>query len=232
MSAFEDLKDKPKKPKKQEDLKMQVDEKEDKFDDLKDKYDKEKDKFEKDKYKQDKDKYKTDKDKYKPDKGDKAKDNKADKEDKFKDKDKDGKDNKFKTKENKAKPDKSEKKKEKGEKFNKGGKDKVIKENKKRPKKKAVRSTWATYIHKVLKTVHEDECTLSSKAMQILDSFANDLFERISTEAVKLLRLNNKRTLTSMEIQTAARLVLPGELCKHAIQDGAKAVAKYQLAEP
>ncbi|CAD7976258.1 unnamed protein product [Amoebophrya sp. A25] len=110
--------------------------------------------------------------------------------------------------------------------------DKLLKDKdndkKRKPKKKPARFlTWQSYIHKVLKTVHDDSCTLSSKAMQILDSFANDLFERISTEAVKLLRLNNKKTLTSMEIQTAARLVLPGELCKHAIQDGAKAVQKY-----
>eukprot|EP00926_Amoebophrya_sp_RCC4398_P012962 GSA120T00022681001.1 len=64
--------------------------------------------------------------------------------------------------------------------------------------------------------------------MQILDSFASDLFERIATEAVKLLRLTGKKTLGATEIQTAARLILPGELSKHAIQDGAKAVAKFK----
>jgi len=106
----------------------------------------------------------------------------------------------------------------------------VIKDQGKRKKKKAKKNpSWQAYIHKVLKTVHEDDCTLSSKAMAILDSFANDLFERISSEAVKLLRLNNKKTLTSFEIQTAARLVLPGELCRHAMQDGVKAVGKYRL---
>ena len=75
------------------------------------------------------------------------------------------------------------------------------------------------------------DCTLSSRAMAILDSFAHDLFDRLSSEAVKLLRLNSKRTLTSMEVQTAARLVLPGELCKHAVQDGAMAVRKYEVAD-
>eukprot|EP00392_Amoebophrya_sp_AT5.2_P005255 g5264.t1 len=94
------------------------------------------------------------------------------------------------------------------------------------------RETWQSYIHKVLKTVHhEDQCALSGKAMNILDSFTHDLFDRISSEAVKLMRLNNKRTLTGHEIQTAARLVLPGELSKHAIQDGAQAVKRYKVSD-
>ena len=42
-----------------------------------------------------------------------------------------------------------------------------------------------------------------------------------------MLRLSKKKTLTAREVQTAARLVLPGELCQHAIQDGAKAVTKF-----
>lgn len=108
--------------------------------------------------------------------------------------------------------------------------DKVIKSNDKKKRRPKKRESWVYYIHKVLKSVHEDDCALSSKAMGILDSFAHDLFDRISTEAVRLMRLNNKRTLTFMEVQTAARLVLPGELCKHALYDGAKAVSKYQLA--
>lgn len=128
------------------------------------------------------------------------------------------------------------KEKAKYEKLGKGGKDKDIRavqkgNDKRRKKPKKGRSSWQYYIHKVLKTVHEDDCTLSAKAMEILDSFANDLFDRISSEAIKLLRFNNKRTLSSLEIQTASRLVLPGELCKHAVQDGAKAVGKYQLTE-
>lgn len=45
-------------------------------------------------------------------------------------------------------------------------------------KKKAKNVSWQSYIHKVLKTVHEEDCTLSKQAMLILDSFANDLFDR------------------------------------------------------
>ena len=36
-----------------------------------------------------------------------------------------------------------------------------------------------------------------------------------------------KYTITSREIQTAVRLLLPGELAKHAVSEGTKAVTKY-----
>ena len=51
--------------------------------------------------------------------------------------------------------------------------------------------------------------------------------ERIAVEAGKLVRYNKKGTLSSREIQTAVRLILPGELAKHAVSEGTKAVTKY-----
>ena len=36
-----------------------------------------------------------------------------------------------------------------------------------------------------------------------------------------------RSTITSQEIQTAVRLLLPGELAKHAVSEGTKAVTKY-----
>ena len=70
----------------------------------------------------------------------------------------------------------------------------------------------------VLKQVHPDT-GISNKAMAILNSFVNDIFERIASEAGKLSRYNKKSTLSSREIQTAVRLMLPGELAKHAVID-------------
>ncbi len=60
-----------------------------------------------------------------------------------------------------------------------------------------------------------------------MNSFVNDTFDRLATEAVRLARYNKKSTLTSREIQTAVRLLLPGELAKHAVSEGTKAVTKY-----
>uniref|UniRef100_A0A087Y5X3 Histone H2B n=2 Tax=Poecilia TaxID=8080 RepID=A0A087Y5X3_POEFO len=88
------------------------------------------------------------------------------------------------------------------------------------------RETYAMYIYKVLKQVHPDT-GISSRAMSIMNSFVNDLFERIATEASRLAQYNKRSTITSREVQTAVRLLLPGELAKHAVSEGTKAVTKY-----
>ena len=80
----------------------------------------------------------------------------------------------------------------------------------------------------MLKQVHPDT-GISSKAMSIMNSFINDAFERIAVEAGKLVRYNKKGTLSSREIQTAVRLILPGELAKHAVSEGTKAVTKVHV---
>merc|ERR1719343_1027547 len=94
----------------------------------------------------------------------------------------------------------------------------------KRPKK-AVRS-FSVHIYKVLKQIHED-VGISKRGMNIMNSFMCDIFDRLATESVKLMRSSSKKTLTSREIETAARLMLPGELSKHAVSEGTKAVTKY-----
>jgi histone H2B len=98
----------------------------------------------------------------------------------------------------------------------------------KKGKKKAKKSveTYKIYIFKVLKQVHPD-IGISSKAMSIMNSFINDIFEKLAGESAKLARYNKKPTITSREIQTSVRLVLPGELAKHAVSEGTKAVTKF-----
>jgi len=39
--------------------------------------------------------------------------------------------------------------------------------------------------------------------------------------------LSAQPTVTSREIQTSVRLILPGELAKHAVSEGTKAVTKF-----
>jgi histone H2B len=101
------------------------------------------------------------------------------------------------------------------------------KEGEKKTKKKKRVESYSTYIYKVLKQVHND-IGISNKAMSIMNSFINDIFERIAHEASNLVRYNDTKTLSSREIQTAVRLILPGELAKHAVSEGTKAVTKYE----
>ena len=68
---------------------------------------------------------------------------------------------------------------------------------------------------------------ISKRGMSIMNSFINDIFEKMALEAGKLARYNKKATLSSREVQTAVRLILPGELAKHAVSEGTKAVTKF-----
>merc|ERR1711982_109870 len=97
-------------------------------------------------------------------------------------------------------------------------------------RKKPNYSSYSTYIYRVLKQVHPDT-GISRNAMSIMNSFVNDIFERVATESGRLARYNKKHTITSREIQTAVRLLLPGELAKHAVSEGTKAVTKYNSNE-
>ncbi|KAL3741284.1 hypothetical protein ACJRO7_016854 [Eucalyptus globulus] len=102
--------------------------------------------------------------------------------------------------------------------------------DKKKKRNKKSMETYKIYIFKVLKQVHPD-IGISSKAMGIMNSFINDIFEKLAQESSCLARYNKKPTITSRDIQTAVRLVLPGELAKHAISEGTKAVTKFTSSE-
>jgi histone H2B len=58
--------------------------------------------------------------------------------------------------------------------------------------------------------------------MAIVNSFNFDLFRRVMMEAAQLTQMVKKSTLTSREIQTAVRFILPGELAKHAVSEATK----------
>ncbi|XP_039854284.1 histone H2B.2-like isoform X1 [Panicum virgatum] len=101
----------------------------------------------------------------------------------------------------------------------------------KKGRKKAKKSveTYKIYIFKVLKQVHPD-IGISSNAMSIMNSFINDIFEKLAGEAAKLARYNKKPTITSHEIQNSVRFVLSGELAKHAVSKGTKSVTKFTFS--
>jgi histone H2B len=67
---------------------------------------------------------------------------------------------------------------------------KLGKPDKKRNRKRKV--SYSIYIFKVLKQVHP-QIGVSFKSMGILDSFVNDLFERLAGEASKLAKLQKLR---------------------------------------
>ena len=102
---------------------------------------------------------------------------------------------------------------------------KVAQAKQQQKRRRTRHETFSVYIYKVLKQVHSDT-GISKKSMAIMNSFINDIFDRVALEASKLVRYNKKHTLSAREVQSAVRLLLPGELARHAIVEGAKAVTK------
>jgi len=92
--------------------------------------------------------------------------------------------------------------------------------------KNSLGGSFSRYIFKVLKQVHP-EAKIGKNAMNIMDSMLFDMMETLFDEAGKLVRSTKSKRLTSRDIQTAARLLFPGELAKHAISEGVKAVTAY-----
>lgn len=85
---------------------------------------------------------------------------------------------------------------------------------------------FETYTFKVLKQTHPDT-GISQKGMAVMNSMTQEALNRIVAQAAQLADANHKKTISTREIQTAVRLLLPGELAKHAVSEGTKAVTKY-----
>lgn len=93
-------------------------------------------------------------------------------------------------------------------------------------RKRELNARFSTYIFRVLKQVHPD-LGITGKAMKVMNDFMIDTFNRLTSEAAALVKHSKKVTLTSTEVQTATRLVLPGELSKHAVNEATKAIANF-----
>ena len=96
-------------------------------------------------------------------------------------------------------------------------------------KRRKGKQTFNSYIFKVMKQVHP-ESRISKKGMLIVNNFVADTFERGCAEASKLCKYSQRSTLGARDVQCALRLVLPGELSKHAVSEGTKAMTKFNSA--
>jgi len=124
----------------------------------------------------------------------------------------------------KAKPAKkmSSSKSKEGKKLRKKNKDGTL-------RKKSDHSKWGSYIYKVLKQAH-GKIGISSKAMAILESLCDDLFEQLASGAAELTRGGHSHTLGAREFLHASSLVLGGQLGRLAANEGQKAFSKYLSA--
>merc|ERR1719300_1353604 len=101
-------------------------------------------------------------------------------------------------------------------------------QRKKKAKSKKSTVQFSRYIHRVLKSVAPNE-GISKKSMSIMESFMLDVFDRITSQLHTLVRheRNGRKTIATKDIQAATKLVLPGELATHAVNNGIQAVQHY-----
>ncbi len=85
---------------------------------------------------------------------------------------------------------------------------------------------FTIYTYKVLKQVHPDT-GITSGANTQMNVIINAIGEKIAEKAAFLTIKAGRKTIGSRDIQSAVRLVLPGELAKHSVSEGTKAVYKY-----
>lgn len=80
------------------------------------------------------------------------------------------------------------------------------------------------YIHKVLQQVHPDT-GMSRSSMDTMNNIVRFALRKIIT---CIMRTKVKETVTAREVQLAVMMVLPGELAKHAVSEGTKAVTTFK----
>jgi len=87
-----------------------------------------------------------------------------------------------------------------------------------------------TFIYKVLKQVHPD-IGMTGDSVVAFDSMIRIVMRKLM-HAVNILKLGTRsKTISSRDIQSAVRLVFPGEIAKHAVSEGTKAVTKYNASK-
>lgn len=82
---------------------------------------------------------------------------------------------------------------------------------------------YSHQIHKLLQCVCPD-LSISVLAMNIMNSFTEDLLERIAKEASHLVHYSGKSTMGYNDIIAATKLVVPSEMNKYPIQMANSAV--------
>ena len=84
-------------------------------------------------------------------------------------------------------------------------------------------------MYRVLHNIHPG-VQISQKAMSVMNDLILSVADKLGEEAKTLLNSSGKKTMTSRTMQTSLRLVFPGELSKHAVSEGTKAITRYLMA--
>ena len=99
-----------------------------------------------------------------------------------------------------------------------------------KPKSARDPNAFNLYIYRVLKQVcseKEEQVGISQKAMVTMNSIIADTFDEIMGECRNLVINGKKHTLQSRDVEAAVKLLLTGELKKHAVDYGQKGLKDH-----
>tara|TARA_B100000780_G_scaffold247969_1_gene193135 strand:+ start:377 stop:724 length:348 start_codon:yes stop_codon:yes gene_type:complete len=85
---------------------------------------------------------------------------------------------------------------------------------------------FGTYIHTVMKQIG-GEVSISSDAMLVVDGIVIDFMDRLNAKSFRMAKYDGKSTLKAKHARGAVSNMLRGDLCKCALTEGEKAVAKF-----
>ena len=97
------------------------------------------------------------------------------------------------------------------------------------PKNK-MNASFSIFIYKKLLPIYPD-ISISSKAISIINSYVNYVFDRIASEASQLAVKNKRSTISSQMIRIAVKSLLPAKLAKRVVVEGDKAITRYNLSK-
>merc|ERR1711956_20951 len=97
-----------------------------------------------------------------------------------------------------------------------------------KPSIKKQKTTYGPYIARIQKRA-DSKTRLSLKALQTIDSMVSHLVQDVSSIIGELNRKTKNKTMAVNDVKAALKLVCgDGELSKHCIMEGSKAVMKFQ----
>ena len=85
---------------------------------------------------------------------------------------------------------------------------------------------FETYIFRVQKEVCPEQ-GISKKAMLTMNQIISDKFDCIMKQCREITEQSKKGTITSKEVETAVKLLLRGQLCNNAVNEGRRAIQRY-----
>lgn len=86
----------------------------------------------------------------------------------------------------------------------------------------------ARLIRKMNERKNEPNLTISSKAMECMTDFMTDIFDKIAKEASQQIKRNKGKTLGDWDLKSAVKILMPGDLGKHANMMGYNALQKMK----